>query len=91
MSVGVPELLTVRDLPWETEALSIPYPDDKVFVDYIVQNNTRLDIQMKTRILNFEPKAVEGTEHPASLPCRATISETYFTRRFADGPMDVHF
>ena len=61
MSTGVPKILTVRDLGFESENLSIPYPEDKVFVDYIVPNNTRLDVLMKTKILDFEPKDVKGT------------------------------
>ena len=61
MTTGIPKYLNPRDLPFESEQLSIPYPDDKVFVEYIVLNNTRLDTLSKTRILDFEPKDVKGT------------------------------
>ena len=61
MTTGIPKYLNPRDLPFESEQLSIPYPDDKVFVEYIVVNNTRLDTLSKTRILDFEPKEVKGT------------------------------
>lgn len=56
MTTGIPDLLTVRDLPSEASQVSIPYPDDKIFVDYVVVNNNRLDHLVKTKILDFEPK-----------------------------------
>ena len=60
MTTGIPKYLSPRDLPFEAEQLSIPYPEDKVFVDYIGINNTRLHILVKTKILDFEPKDVKG-------------------------------
>ncbi|KAJ8321547.1 hypothetical protein KUTeg_000903 [Tegillarca granosa] len=42
-----------------TNAFDIPYPDDKVLVEYVFLNHTRHRVHSKTRVLDYEPQKAE--------------------------------
>ena len=50
--------LRVPDLV--SQGLDIPYPQDKVLLDYVYVTNNRLDLQHKTKVVDKEPKSFEG-------------------------------